>query len=124
MLVPAYPRTLGLLTLGYGAYTLARPESLVHAADLAPRGEDVSRSGRTLGRLVGARDLLSGVAMLVAPAGLPLRAAVTARVACDASDVVGFGLSVPPRSRVKVVAVAAGWGLLCATSFRSAGRRR
>jgi hypothetical protein len=73
--------------------------------------------------LVGARDTVSGLAMLVAPAGPALQAAVLARVACDASDVVAFGVAVPAESRAKVVAVAAGWGLLCATSLRAAGRR-
>lgn len=124
MLAPAFPRTLGLLTLGYGAYTLAKPESLVCAAGLEPRGRPISRSGRTLGRSIGVRDMLSGAAMVLAPTGVPLRTAIAARVACDASDVVGFGLSVPPQSRAKVVAVAAGWGILCATSLPAARRQR
>ena len=123
MFTPRFPRTLGLLTLGYGGYTLLRPTSLVRAAGLERRPQPVSRSGRTLGRLIGARDTLSGAAMLFAPAGDPLRAAVLARVACDASDVVGFGLSVPARSRAKVIAVAAGWGVLCASSLPAARRR-
>lgn len=118
------PRVLGLLTLGYGAFTLARPRSLVRAADLEPRGAQLSRSGRALGGVVGARDLLSGASMVLAPAGGPLRAAVLARVACDLSDAAAFGGAVPPRSRAKVVAVAAGWGILCATSLRGAGGPR
>ena len=118
-----FPRALGWLTLGYGAYTLARPQSLVHAAGLEPRPGPVSRRGRLLGMAIGARDLLSGLAMVTAVPGTPLRVAVAARVACDAGDVIGFGGAVPPRYRAKVVAAAGGWGLLCAASFPAAGPR-
>jgi hypothetical protein len=124
MRIPSMPRLLGLLTLGYGAYTAARPQSLVHAAELEPRRQPLSRSGEVLGAVIGARDLLSGLAMVVAPAGIPLQAAVAARVAFDLSDVVGFGLASPTRARAKVVGIAAGWGLLCAASYPAARARR
>jgi hypothetical protein len=117
-----FPRALGVLTLAYGAYTLIRPQSLVRAADLDAVDQGPSAPGQTLGRLIGMRDVLSGVAMTLSPSGTPLQAAVAARVACDASDVVAFGLSVPPRSRVKVIAVAAAWGLVCAASYPAAGQ--
>ena len=117
------PRVLGLLTLGYGAYTAARPESLIRAAGLTDEPSNC-RSGRVLGTVIGVRDLLSGIAMLVAPAGRPLQAAVVARVACDLSDMAGFGLAGPPRTRAKVAGIAAGWGLLCASSFTAARARR
>jgi hypothetical protein len=116
-MTPRTPRVLGALTLAYGGYTLWRPASLLRAAGLQPRGGPTSRSGPTLARVIGARDVLSGLAMLSAPPGPLLRAAVTARVACDASDVVGFGTTVPASHRAKVVAVAGGWGLLCAASL-------
>jgi hypothetical protein len=120
----AFPRVLGALTFVYGAYTLARPQSLVHAAGLEDRPVPVSRSGRTLGRVIGARDMLSGLAMTLARPGAPLQAAVLARVACDGSDVVGFGLSTERDVRAKVVTVATGWGLLCAASLPASGRAR
>lgn len=117
------PRLLGLLTLGYGVYTAARPDSLIRAADLAD-GLPIGRSGRVLGTVIGARDLLSGTTMLLAPAGRPLQAAIVARVACDLTDVAGFGLAGPPGSRAKVAGIAAGWGLLCASSLAAARDRR
>src|SRR5262249_19609857 len=101
-----FPRALGWLTLGYGAYTLARPQSLVHAAGPGPGPGPVSRRGRLLGMAVGARDLLSGLAMVTAVPGTPLRIAVAARVACDAGDVIGFAGAVPPRYRPRVLAAA------------------
>lgn len=120
----AYPRMLGLLTLGYGAYTLTKPRSLVHAAGLEPRDQPLSRSGRTLGMAIGARDVLCGAAMVLARPGGPLQSAVIARVACDLSDVIGFGLAVRPEARPKVVAIAGGWGALCATALPAAKGRR
>jgi hypothetical protein len=119
-----FPRALGWLTLGYGAYTLARPQSLIHAAGLESRPGPVSRRGRLLGMAIGARDLVSGLAMVAAVPGTPLRVAVAARVACDAGDVIGLGGAVPPRYRTKVVAAAGGWGLLCAASLPGTAPRR
>ncbi|MGZ4792928.1 MAG: hypothetical protein ACXWBO_13775 [Ilumatobacteraceae bacterium] len=81
------PRVLGGLTAMYGAYTLARPQSLVRAAGLQSPEEPES-------------------------------------VACDLGDAVGFGLAVPPRTKGKVIAVAIGWGMLCASAFPAAGRTR
>lgn len=115
-----YPRVLGLLTLSYGLYTAIRPESLLRAAELEPPGAPVSRSGRTLASLIGARDALSGLAMVVAKPGPGLRAAIIARVVCDALDVVGFGVGSPKSAKPKVMAVAAGWGAICATALPAA----
>ena len=61
--------------------------------------------------------------MMLAPPGAALRTALAVRVACDAGDAIGFGVAVPPSSRAKVIAVAAGWGLICAAAFPATGRR-
>jgi hypothetical protein len=60
---------------------------------------------------------------MLAPAGAALRTALAVRVACDAGDAIGFGVAVPRSSRAKVIAVAAGWGLICASAFPATGRR-
>lgn len=117
------PRALGALTAAYGAYTLARPHSLARVAGLLTPDRPASRSTRNLGWAIGARDLVSGAAMMLAPPGAPLRAALAVRVACDAGDAIGFGVSVPSSSRAKVIAVAAGWGVICAAAFPATGRR-
>jgi hypothetical protein len=118
------PRALGALTAAYGAYTLARPQSLARVAGLVTPERPASPATRNLGWAIGARDLASGTAMMLAPPGHALRAALAVRVACDAGDAIGFGVAVPRSSRAKVIAVAAGWGLICAAAFPSTGRRR
>ena len=118
------PRLLGGLTAVYGAYTFARPHSLMRAVGLEPRDLPGSQQRPGLGRAIGARDLVSGASMMLAPAGTALQAAIMARVACDVGDTIGFGLAAPPRLRFRVVAVTAGWGLLCASAFPAAGRAR
>ena len=118
-----FPRTLGALTAGYGAYTLARPQSLARVAGLVTPDRLASRATRNLGWAIGTRDLVSGAAMMLVPSGTALRAALAARVACDAGDAIGFGVAVPRASRAKVIAIAAGWGLICACAFPATGRR-
>jgi hypothetical protein len=97
----------------------------VRAAGLEdPAAPAISACGRVLGSVIGARDVLSGAAMLTAPAGAPLVAAVAAQVACDASDVIGFGIAAPRASRSRVIAVAGSWGLLCAGAIVASGGDR
>lgn len=55
--------------------------------------------------------------MVVAAPGMPLQAALGARVVCVLGDAVRFGLAVPPRFRAKVIGVAVGGGVLCASAF-------
>ena len=119
----AVPRVLGALTAVYGGYTLARPHSLARAAGLLTPGRPASSTTRNLGWAIGARDLVSGAAMTFAPPGVALRTALAVRVACDVGDAIGFGVAVPASSRAKVIAVAAGWGLICAAAFPATGRR-
>jgi hypothetical protein len=118
---PLVPQSLGALTAAYGVYTLARPQSLARVAGLVTPDRPASRATRNLGWAIGTRDLLSGAAMMLAPPGTALRAALAVRVACDAGDAIGFGVAVPRSSRAKVIAVAAGWGLICASAFRATG---
>lgn len=115
-----YPRALGALTAAYGLYTLARPQSLIRATELTEKLGPASKRGRRLGQVVGVRDTLVGLAMITAPQGKPLQSAVAARVAADAIDFVGFGLTVPPHARGKVAAVTSGWAAVCATSWKAA----
>ncbi|MBK7721990.1 MAG: hypothetical protein IPI32_07150 [Austwickia sp.] len=94
----------GLFTLVYGGYTLARPESLLRAAGLP--------GPRSVAQAIGVRDLLSGSALVAAPPGAALQAALCARVACDVGDMIGFGLACPPRTKLKAVAIAGTWAAI------------
>lgn len=118
-----FPRALGALTAAYGVYTLARPHSLARLTGLLTADRPASPATRNLGLAIGARDVVSGTAMMLAPSGTALRAALAVRVAFDVGDAIGFGVTVPPSSRAKVIAVTAGWGLICASAFPATGRR-
>jgi hypothetical protein len=116
------PRLLGVLTFLYGAAVAARPRVLTGPAGLETAARPSPRA-RRVARAIGMRDVASGTAMLLAPAGRPLQRAVAVRVACDLGDVVGFGLGSPgARNKAKAVGAAAGWALLCASSSPAAGR--
>lgn len=112
----SYPRIIGALTLAYGVYTLARPDSLRQAAQL----EDAPGTA-VLARSIGVRDSLSGLSLIFAPSGSALRAAVVARVAADASDVVAFGIAAPPSVRRKAMAIAGAWATVCLAAYPLAG---
>ena len=107
------PRLLGLATAAYGAAITAKPELLLKPSGL-PRDE---QNLHTFTRTLGIRDLASGVAMAVAPGRKAMRVAIGVRVASDVGDLVVLGRAMTGRpEQKKIVAVAGGWGLLCALS--------
>lgn len=107
------PRLLGVATAAYGAAITARPELLLKPSGM-PRDEE---NLHTFTRTLGVRDLASGVAMAVAPSRGAMRVAIGVRVASDAGDLVVLGRALAGKpERKKVVAIAGGWGLLCALS--------
>ena len=72
---------------------------------------------------IGARDLVSGAAVMLAPSGVALRTALAVRVACHARDAIGHGLPVPASSRAKVIALAPSRRLISAPAFPETRRR-
>ena len=71
--------------------------------------------GARVARVLGVRDVLSGLAMIVAPPGPALAVAVAARVASDLSDAASFqGLAPDAQARRKVALAAIGWATACA----------
>ncbi len=107
------PRLLGVATAAYGAAITARPALLLKPSGM-PRDEE---NLHTFTRTLGVRDLASGVAMAVAPSRGAMRVAIGVRVASDAGDLVVLGRALAGNpARKKVVAIAGGWGLLCALS--------
>ncbi|ANY06969.1 hypothetical protein [Pseudonocardia sp. HH130630-07] len=118
------PRLLGAATAAYGAAITAKPELFLRPTGLVSDGETPSGEQRTFTMAIGGRDLASGLAMLFAPAGTPLKTAIAVRVGADVADLAVLGGRLPDRdAREKATMVAAGWGALCALSFLAADRR-
>lgn len=116
------PRVLGAATAAYGANELLRPQHLAKAANLG-NPHQASPAVRVLGAVLGLRDIASGIAMMAAPAGRPLQAAIAARVAFDVGDCVAFTIGSPGRdTKAKVAGITLGWASLCAVSAKWAGR--
>lgn len=112
--VPA--RIFGALTFAYGVSAVLKPDILARHGELGPGTPAV----RILSGTIGVRDLASGAAIVTAPAGAALQAALTARVLFDTGDAVLFGAFAPTtRARVKIAAVAGGWGAIGVALLRS-----
>jgi hypothetical protein len=115
--MPVLTRVLGAATAAYSAAIIIWPRLLAKPCGMTTVDGEVRPEIRSLIGAIGARDTAIGVAMMSAPAGPALKAALAARVISDASDMVVFGLQLPDRgTRGKVAAVAAGWAVLCAAS--------
>lgn len=96
-----------MLTLGYGAYALARPEHLHRQADLDPDQAVVA------GRIVGARDVLSGLAIVAADTPDRRRGALFTRAAFDVADVAIFAAMSRSRGgRVRALTAAGTWATI------------
>ncbi|HEY2221833.1 hypothetical protein [Actinomycetospora sp.] len=115
------PRVLGVATAAYSVAIIAKPELFARPTKLADDRQELP-TGTAIGiRALGGRDLASGLAMAFAPEGTPLRTAVAVRVGSDVVDLVLLGTSLPDRdARLKAVAVAGGWGALCALGLWAA----
>lgn len=106
-------RVMGGLTAAYGVAVAVSPAILAKPCDLVEPDGTLTPSTRILCRAIGLRDAASGAAMLTAPAGSALTWATAVRVAADAADAVGLGLSLPTaRARRNAALVAGGWGAL------------
>jgi hypothetical protein len=115
------PRIVGILTAVYGLSAIVRPGVIARHGELDDPA--IRRSGvALLSAMVGVRDLVSGVAIVAAPCGGVLLAALAARVTFDAGDAVLFGSLLPTRrARRKIATVALGWGGVSALSMIWAG---
>lgn len=117
--MPVLPRLLGVATTAIGALELAKP-------DLWSRPTGItgpSAAMRAWHHTVGARDVVSGPALLLGPAGGPLRAALLFRIVSDITDAVGAGINAPVAAgRAKAAGAALGYAALNAVALR--GNRR
>lgn len=119
-------RVLGAATAAYGAATLVAPAVLARPTGLVDGRGRVGWRAAVLVRALGVRDALSGVSMVLAPGGPPLRLALLLRAGADLGDAAVFGLSLRDgAARRQAAAVASTWGVLnLAALARERGRLR
>jgi hypothetical protein len=117
--VPVLSRSLGAATTAFGIAEGLRPD--LWAGPTGVHGP--SPAMRAWHHTLAARDVVSGLALLLAPAGPPLRAALLFRIVSDLSDAVGFGLNAPDTERrMKAIGATVGFAALSALALR--GTRR
>ena len=117
--MPVLSRVLGVTTIAFGALEFAKPD--VWATPTGITGP--SPAMRTWHQTLGARDVVSGLAMVLAPAGPTLRAATLFRIVSDSTDALAFGLNAPgARLKAKAAGAALGYAALNALSLRWADR--
>jgi hypothetical protein len=117
--MPVLSRVLGAATIAFGALEFAKPDLWAQPTGIT----GPSPAMRTWHQTLGARDLVSGLAMVAAPAGPALRAATLFRIVSDSTDALAFGLNAPgTRLKAKAVGAALGYAALNALSLRWAGK--
>jgi hypothetical protein len=117
--MPVLSRVLGVTTIAFGALEFAKPD--LWATPTGITGP--SPAMRTWHQTLGARDVVSGLAMVLAPAGLALRAATLFRIVSDSTDALAFGLNAPDsRLKAKAIGAALGYAAVNALSLRWAGK--
>jgi hypothetical protein len=117
--MPVLSRVLGVTTIAFGALEFAKPDLWAKPTGIT----GPSPAMRTWHQTLGARDVISGLAMVVAPAGPALRAATLFRIVSDSTDALAFGINAPTaRLKGKAVGAALGYAAVNALSLRRAGR--
>jgi hypothetical protein len=117
--VPFLSRALGVATLSFGVLEFAKPDVWTRPTGLG----GASPATRAWHHTLGARDVTSGVALLVAKPGPALRAATLFRIVSDLTDAVAFGINAPtPALKAKGAGAAGGYAALVALSLRGAGK--
>jgi hypothetical protein len=98
------PRVLGGVTVAYSAAIIVRTKLLARSCGFADSRGEVPREVAMLIAAVGARDVASGLAMALVPAGKPLLTALAVRVAADSATFSRPLISaVPPTQSLRLV---------------------
>ena len=106
--MPSLTSLAGAATATFSAALVLAPRVLIGPARLVDTADT-----RTLVRALGARDTVTGLALMAAPAGRARRLATAARMLCDWTDAVVFPQALAGRGTGGPVAVLAwGWGAL------------
>ena len=91
--MPVLSRVLGVTTIATGVLEFAKPDLWAKPTGIV----GPSPAMRTWHQTLGARDVISGLAMTFAPAGPALRAATLFRIVSDVTDAFAFGINAPER---------------------------
>lgn len=103
-----------MLTVAYGAYALARPEHLTRQASIDPARAPL------IGRALGVRDVVSGLAITAVSAPSHVQAALRVRLLLDLTDVALFGALARTRAgRTRAVLAALSWTAIATTLARA-----
>jgi hypothetical protein len=118
-------RAVGAATFIYGVAVSIRPELLARPSGLVDEQGEVSAATIVSLRPVGWRDAVSGAAMVLAPAGAPLRLAAVVRMGADFGDALLLGTTLPDRNRRRfAVAISVGWGAVSLIGLFASERKR
>ena len=91
--MPVLSRVLGVSTIAFGALEFAKPDLWAKPTGIT----GPSPAMRTWHQTLGARDVVSGLAMALAPAGPALRAATLFRIVSDSHRRAGLRPQRPGR---------------------------
>ena len=117
--MPVLSRVLGVTTIAFGVLEFARPDLWAKPTGII----GPSPAMRTWHQTLGARDVISGLAMAVAPAGPALRAVTLFRIVSDSTDALAFGINAPTaRLKGKAVGAALGYAAVNALARRCSGK--
>ncbi len=105
-------RVFGGLTAAYGLSALLTAAPLTRHGELGDP-DDPPPAAKLLSTTFGVRDVVSGLTILTAPPGRPLRLALAARIAFDAGDAIGFAALGPTaKARAKIGGIAGAWAVI------------
>ena len=107
--MPSSTALAGAATAAFSAVFVAAPGLL-----LRPCGIAETRQTRALARMVGARDVVLGLAMVAAAPGPAGRLAVAGRVGADCTDAAALAAGLARQGRRGLVSASAvGWAPVC-----------
>jgi hypothetical protein len=108
---------VGSLTAAYGVLEFVKPDILAKQTEMVGIHPVVADRLRTVSRVLGVRDVISGTAMALASTPLQRKITTAARVAFDLSDGITLAATLPkPAPKAKILLVTGGWAALSAAA--------
>jgi len=108
---------VGSLTAAYGVLEFVKPDILAGQTDMAGSHPVIADRLRTVSRVLGVRDVVSGTAMALASTPLQRRITTVARVVFDLGDGITLAATLPSSApKAKILLVTGGWAALSAAA--------